>query len=601
MRLSACFVIVAACSVPSFAAPAAQYDSNYATVDVNLLQDNPARPGVRFYEVQITSKDPPPGFPSQQTAVNLLTANLQSEVVSSIILRNCSGEAQGRPQTQLYVTVVSSAGSGASYGEIGDVVLDEAYGRDVLLATLNAFGTLGNVRVPKIGSIVVGGSPGDLVGDVVALSWPGGNSNVGRVDVKGGIFGNIVAQYGLIGDVKANRDITARSATPPVYPPIGPVNIYARDTIQSVTSTTGMIWANIDANAYNSTGRLGSVAGSSFKGSIRATGFYGSNGGDLNRISIDNDLQGDITLTGAALGYQIDTGAQQKQYIRIGKSFVSGTIQVPALNANPALGGIAPLGQILVGANVASASPAWTGTVNVGSTTLSPTPAYTPTAASIGGGAAGFPGLVVAGGGRAGYDLHATSCFPVPNAVFAIRKMQVNGLGADPQCVDVPFTPRLRFYGPVERTTPSPLDTDYVASTVNVLAWNGSTYTAASGTFGTPDTVSANNYREFAVNNAGAWGVGKYRLTRKDGALKCRDVDGVVSGTQDVAKFALDFELVDVCDLQMIQYFDRNGDQVLDGADVAAQVVDPVDFNLDGSADSRDMWLLLQAVSRYGR
>lgn len=401
--------------------------------------------------------------------------------------------------------------------------------------------------------------------------------------------------------MKANRDISARSATPPVYPPIGPVNIYARDTIQSVTSTTGTIWANIDANAYNSTGTLGFVsAGGELKGSVRATGFKGSSAGVDDRIKVATDLSADITLTGAALGYQIDTGAQQKQYIRIGQSFVSGTIQVPALNANPALGGIAPLGQILVGANVASASPAWTGTVNVGSTTLSPTPAYTPTAASIGGGAAGFPGLVVAGG-RSGYYLHATSCFPLPNAVFAIRKMQLNGLEAEPECVDVSFTPRLRFYGPVERTVPSQNDTGYVASTVSVLAWNGSAYTPAAGTFGTPDTVSANNYREFALNNLGAWGVGKYRLARKDGALKCRDVDGVVSGTQDVANFALDFELVDICDLQMIQWFDRNGDQVLDGADVAAQVYNPVDYNLDGGADSRDMYLLLQALSRYGR
>ncbi len=251
---------------------------------------------------------------------------------------------------------------------------------------------------------------------------------------------------------------------------------------------------------------------------------------------------------------------------------------------------------------MASASPAWTGTVNVGSTTLSPTPAYTPTAASIGGGAAGFPGLVVAGGGRAGYDLHGSSCFPVANGVFAIRKMQWNSLTLEPECVTAQFTPRVRFYGPVERAVTSPQGQGYVASTVTVQQFVGQQWVDVADTFGTPDTVDGDNYRAFPVNRTGSWDVGHFRIVRRPGALKCRDVDGLTGGqTQDVANFALEFELVDSCDMQMIQYFDRNGDQVLDGADVAAQVVNPVDFNLDGSADSRDMWLLLQAVSRYGR
>lgn len=317
------------------------------------------------------------------------------------------------------------------------------------------------------------------------------------------------------------------------------------------------------------------------------------------------DFSGDLTLTGMALGYSLNqtTGAMtpQKQNIKIGGSFQSGTISVPAFNAaTAALGGIAPLGQVIVGANVVSGNPQWSGTVKISQTTLANTPAYTNTAASIGGGAAGFPGRIVAGT-RAGYDVHNASSFPAPNGVFAVRRMQLNGLSGDPECVDVPFTPSLRFYGPVTRVTPSPQDLSYVASTVRVQRWTGSSWIDDAATYGTPDTIAADNFRQFVVNRVGAWAIGQYRLVRKDGALKCLDVNGLGgTQTQDVADFMLPFELVDSCELEMVRWFDRNDDGALDNADVVAQAAEPADFNLDGGADSRDMFLLLLALTRYG-
>lgn len=117
---------------------------------------------------------------------------------------------------------------------------------------------------------------------------------------------------------------------------------------------------------------------------------------------------------------------------------------------------------------------------------------------------------------------------------------------------------------------------------------------------GTPDTVLTNNFREVRVlRNAGeAWGLGSYRVTSVSSKLRCVGTDGGLQ--QDVSPFELRFELVDSCELEIKAWFDRTGDGELGADDVQAQVVAPVDFNLDGGRDSRDMFLLLLAVTRYG-
>ena len=305
--IGAC-VAVAVSTAALVAEPAVSIlpSAEYAIIDKRLVSGE--------WQIEITARDT--GAPLAASDVTITIQANNNEPIGLVIIGNNTGTSFGYPARQAKLTI-NKPTTGTSPANIGFVAMHPSTpNRDIVLKLLDVRGTLGKagttpaVSCPNIEQVRV---LGNVVNDIVASQGAGSTSSISTIDVTNGyIGGSIYAPYGSIGPVSSAQTIAARSTTFP-FEPNGAVNIYARDTIQSVTSTTGMIWANIDANAYNTTGRLGSVAGSSFKGSIRATGFYGANGGDFNRISIDNDLQGDITLTGAALGYQQDTGLPQKQ------------------------------------------------------------------------------------------------------------------------------------------------------------------------------------------------------------------------------------------------------------------------------------------------
>lgn len=237
-------VLLLVCSAASVAMPSGFVTSGYGFVDVQSA-------GANTWTITIVSTDPPAGQSPADTAVTINTVAGQS--ISLITMRNRSGETPGLPQRSLRVNVLRPA-SATPPMNIGAVAIDsQTSNRNINLLQLNATGTLGSVAVPQIGEIRV---DGDITGDITALPWPGGASNIGLVFSMQTIRGDITAEFGSIGEVRAAGDIARFSATFP-FVPVGPVSIRARDSIGVVRSDNQSVRADIDANAFNATGTLG--------------------------------------------------------------------------------------------------------------------------------------------------------------------------------------------------------------------------------------------------------------------------------------------------------------------------------------------------------
>ncbi|MCH9057205.1 MAG: hypothetical protein IIB55_01100 [Planctomycetes bacterium] len=221
-------------------------------------------------------------------------------------------------------------------------------------------------------------------------------------------------------------------------------------------------------------------------GSILSTG----------RISVDKDIEGDITVYGDMSGV-IDIGTTLTGDISIGASGLEG--------------------QVII--NSDDDSGMWTGNVTVGATTLLPKGAYLQT--GLGGGAVGL----------VAFDCHLQDCDP-PYSSASPPVSPI--LGGDPDNA-TPFEVTLTHYGPVTWTSGMPIKIMYCTGVVCDAPADVSSDFEVAHAAGSRDIL-------ITVKSGSTAEVGFYHITpirTGDPALKC---DETIANEPLVADYTYDVE-----------------------------------------------------------
>lgn len=163
-------------------------------------------------------------------------------------------------------------------------------------------------------------------------------------------------------------------------------------------------------------------------------------------------------------------------------------------------------------------------------------------------------------------------------------------------CDDLPFDDDITFrlYGPVSLESGT-------GPHANVEVWNGSSWVDAGFDVEASIVSSTGSRglkfeRKDGMGNQIAWPqtVGQYRIVPVTDRIVCTDVTG-----EPTADFVYSIELAEGCSLQLLQRFDLDPDDDLNGGDVTAWMLNPVDLNEDENADGDDLDLLMGAINLY--
>lgn len=444
--------------------------------------------------------------------------------------------------------------------------------RFLVVQTLTTTGDVGIISCTNLSDSDIGG---DCTGPVTALDAGGGGSAITELTVHGDLLGDVSAQYGEIVKIDVDGAIGTSG---------NPVDIWARDAIQQVLAD-GSIYADIDANQYNSTGDIGRI----FSGGVLISGTI-----DADRFTTYAGVTepGVFTTTGN-LGANITLLSAMDRTIRIGGSFNSGkTIALPTNGLT---------GQIIF--NDDNNSSTWSGDITINGSALGSQPYYTNTASSIGGGSAGL----------VSYNLHGSSCVPVDGETVATvypDSCPGSSLLCDPEAPNNVANARkwatMRMYGPVVFN----LSSGQKPCTIERRVIGGSTWTDVTSDYrfdiytssdgdGTPDAGErVVRIRRENTSCLKYFPVGyDYRVKPVTGRMKCKGVDG--GNSVNVYAFEYNFTLPYDCEESLLGRFDQNGDDDLTSLDMAYLAVTQRDLNDDSAFNALDFDLMGRALAEF--
>ncbi|MGD9693714.1 MAG: hypothetical protein AB7R63_04125 [Phycisphaerales bacterium] len=485
------------------------------------------------------------------------------DVISFIECINNSGSNRS------LILFVGPASTGTGISFVGGIRTPDSPSHPVVLAELITTGNVNALQVTDYSTtnLIVGGN---LSTEICCVErTDGAPSQLAGLTIGGSIFGDVVNAYGDIGPIVVQGNFGNISTGIPA-------RAWSKGSIRHLDAPNGYIYAEIDANKYNSNGTsdIGRIrAKSGVFGNINARQFADIAGAQNppGLFATEGDLDATVTLTGAL-----------DREIIIGKSLTStASISVPS---------IAPGGQITI--NNLGASHTWSGAVTVNGSALTNPPYYTNLASSIGGGSVGL----------ATFALHRQSCDPPHDSAFAIRSVVATGPGGtgNGECVTNQLDIRLRFYGPITLHEPTVSEDDsppfYVWKYIGgVQQWEKVDWPVIA----TVDTLADPGGRVMRIQSD--WetlpSTGLYRITRNGNRMTCK---GVGAGTEPaVAEFEYHITLIDECALGLLAMFDLNTDQSVNGGDIGAWAATPVDFNADSATDSADLAILVNAINTF--
>lgn len=336
------------------------------------------------------------------------------DVIGGIKCTNNSGSNRS------LILFVGPASTGSGISSVGVIFTPTSPSHPVVLVELVTTGNVGGLQVTDYPTtnLFVGGN---LTTEICCVQRTDtAPSQFAGLTVSGSIWRDVVNAYGDIGPITVLQGNFGRLSEQL------PARVWSKGSIQHLNAPNGYIYAEIDANKYNSNGTsdVGRVfAKLGVYGSLETdqfASFASLNGIPPGIRCAEGDLDATVTLAGAL-----------DREIIIGKSFTStASISVPS---------IAPGGQITV--NNLGGVETWEGVIEVDGEELEDWPYYTTTASEIGGGSIGL----------APFHLHENSCDPAHNSAFAIRSVEATGPGGtgNGECVTHQLDIRLRFYGPI--------------------------------------------------------------------------------------------------------------------------------------------------------
>ena len=132
---------------------------------------------------------------------------------------------------------------------------------ETILADVAVDGDLGAVTVEAIGNLIVGR---DLTGPVRATTGNNPVRGVSYIETQGDVLGDVTADHGRIIFILANGRIGSEAA---------PVKIHAKHDIVQVASWGG-IYADIDTRVNGGSGRIFSLGGPVFVGTLNTAALF---------------------------------------------------------------------------------------------------------------------------------------------------------------------------------------------------------------------------------------------------------------------------------------------------------------------------------------
>lgn len=447
-------------------------------------------------------------------------------------------------------------------GSISTMTLQATNGSPIEIKYLETTGDVRDIVGSRVIEARVGGDLGVNDGAVVLFAPAvGGNGSVEFLQVGGDLVGDVCVAGGGIDFLQVLGDNG-----------IGQLSeerlIKTKEAIKHIRVPDGAIYADILAGGFSGganpdIGRIFALNGvfQATSAGIMCRKFddIAGAGNPPGLFCPEGDLGANVTLSEAlGVGREIIVG---------GHFTTDHVISLPSVSG--ANGGLR--GQITF--NTLGQSYAWNGDIRIGGTTLTGEPYYTNTAASIGGGSAGL----------ATFNVHNSSCVPPHGASVPGEAPTLNCLV---ECCPIFTKVALKFYGPATLVGASPHATVEwyyeVAGAFIPVGWTVATAYPSSGD---------HHFVEVKRADSGYWPLGFYRIKPITNKIASEGV----AGSPNVVAFEYYF-LLTGCDQDSLSgFFDQNGDDLVNAADLATWASEPSNLNADSVINGDDLYKLFLA------